>query len=171
MNRNKNYLSTILIIAAAGFSLYVIAQNFLVKRNQGETQAALPLVIPTLALLIPIAIVLLITIFREVKYRKILSKGIKSVGFIKKVTETGNYIRKMPEIKLELDVLGGSGNKFSGEVMTVVHPAELEFLKKGEPVPVIYNIDDKNDISVDRKPDVDKLKEQISEYKKQNKIY
>lgn len=165
MKKDKNYLSTILIIAATGFSLYIIAQNFLSKTNQGETQAALPLIIPALALLIPLATALIIIISREVKYKKTLANGVKSVGFIRKIKETGNHSGRKAEVKLELDVLGENDKKFYGEVTTIVHSAELEFLKKGEPVPVIYKLDNNKEIAVDRKPNVNELKEKIESYK------
>lgn len=166
MKQNKNYLSTILILGATAFSFYVIAQNFLSQTNQGGVKAALPLVIPALVLIIPLAAVLVIMVLREVKYGKLLAGGVKSVGFIKKVEQIGTNVKKRPEVKLELEVLEENGNKFQGEVITTIHPAEMEFLKEGEPVPVIYKINNKKEISVDRKPDVAKLKEQIEKYKK-----
>lgn len=165
MKKDKDYLSTILIIAAAGFSLFIITQNFLSKTNQGETRSALPLLIPALALLIPLALALIIIISREVRYRKTLSNGVKSVGFIRKVKEIGNQSKRKPEVKIELDILGENGKKFYGEVTTIIHQAELEFLKKGEPVPVIYKLDNNKEIVIDRKPNVNELKDKIESYK------
>lgn len=109
-------------------------------------------------------------ISKEIKYRKILANGVKSVGFINKVTETGNYIKKQPEVKLELDVLEENGNKFLGEIITVVHFAELELLKEGESIPVIYNINNKKEISIDSKPDIEKLRDKIDHYKTQSNV-
>lgn len=57
-----------------------------------------------------------------------------------------------------------------GEIITVVHFAELELLKEGEPVPVIYNINNKKEISIDSKPDTEKLRDKIDYYKKQSDI-
>jgi hypothetical protein len=170
MKKDKDYLSTILIIAAAGFSLFIILQNFLSQTNQRGISAGLPLIIPALALLIPLVIVLIIMILREVKYKKNLANGVKSVGFITKITETRNDSKKKPEVKLELNVLEENGNEFFGEVTTVVHYAELEFLKEGEPVPIIYKLNNKQEISIDRKPDVNQLKDKIDRYKKQNNV-
>lgn len=122
--------------------------------------------IPALALLIHIAIILIMMISKEIKYRKILANGVKSIGFINKVLETGNYIKKQPEVKLELDVLEENGNKFLGEIITVVHFAELELLKEGEPVSVIYNINNKKEILIDSKSDTEKLRDKTDCYKK-----
>lgn len=76
----------------------------------------------------------------------------------------------MEEVKLELDVLEQNGSKFLGEVTTVIRYAELEFLKEGEPVPVIYKLDNKEEISIDRKPNVNELKDRINNYKTQNNM-
>ncbi|EKQ57917.1 MULTISPECIES: hypothetical protein [unclassified Clostridium] len=165
MKKDNNYLSIIIIIAATCFSLFIIAQNFLSQTNEGRVGAALPLIIPALALLIPLIAVSIIMIFREAKYRRIRANGVQSAGFIKKATETGNYIKKQPEVKLELNVLDENGNAYSGELTTIVHFAELELLKEGEPIPVIYNINNKNEITIDKKPDVRKFREQIENYK------
>lgn len=170
MKTNKNYTSIITIIASSCFSLFFIAKSFILHRDQGGIRTALPLAIPALVLLIPISITLVIMILKEVKYRKILASGIKSVGFINKVTETGNYIKKQPEVKLEIDVLEENGNKFSGEIITVVHFAELELLKEGESVPVIYNSNSKKEISIDIRPDIEKLRDKIDHYKAQSNV-
>lgn len=77
MKQDKNYLSAILIIAATGFSLFIIMQNFLTKTNERGISAGLPLMIPTLALLIPLAIIIVTMISREVKYKKALANGLK----------------------------------------------------------------------------------------------
>lgn len=170
MNKDKNYVSTITIIVSTGFSLFIIAQSFLSRTDQGEFKAALPLIIPALALVIPIAIVLITIILREIKYRKIVANGVKSVAFIRKVIETENYIKKQPEVKLDLDVIDDNGNKFFGEATTVVHFAELDLLKEGEPIPIIYSINNKKEISIDRKPDFKKLQDKIKNYKTQSNI-
>lgn len=170
MKKGKNYISTITIILSAGFSIFIIAQNFISRTDNGGIRAALPLIIPALVLLIPITFVLITMILREIKYREILANGVKSVGFIKKATETGNYIKKQPEVKLEMDVLEENGDKFSGEVTTIVHFAEVNLLKEGEPIPVIYKINNKKEISIDTKPDVKKLQDKIDHYKTQNNI-
>jgi len=170
MKKDKKYISTITIIISAGISIFIIAQTFLLRKENGGISAALPLIIPALVLLIPITIVLITMIFKEIKYKKILDNGIKSVAFIKKATETGNYIKKQPEVKLELDVLEENGNKFAGEVTTVVHFAEVGLLKEGEPIPVIYKINNKKEISIDIKPDVKALQDKIDRYKTQDNI-
>ncbi len=171
MKQDKNYLSAILIVAATGFSLFIIMQNFFTKTNERGVSAGLPLMIPTLALIIPLAIIITTMISREVRYKKALANGVKSVGLIRKVTETGKkYSRKLEEVKLELDVLEQNGSKFLGEVTTVIRYAELEFLKEGEPVPVIYKLDNKEKISIDRKPNVNELKDRINNYKTQKNM-
>ena len=170
MKKEKNYISTIAITISAGVSAYFIWQSFLERTNRYGIESALPLIIPALALGIPIITVLIVTMLRELKYRRILANGVKSVGFIKKITETGNYIKKQPEVKFEVDVLEENGNTFFGEVTTVVHFTELQLLKEGEPIPVIYKVNNKKEISTDTKPDVKKLQDKIAQYKTQNNI-
>jgi hypothetical protein len=168
--KKNNYLSTILILVAAGFSFYIIWGSFFSQANNGGIKTALPLLVPALVLIIPLLTLVIIMIIREVKYGKLLAGGVKSVGIIKKSIKTGNYIRKRPEVKFEITILEEDGNEFNGEVITTVHPGELEFLKEGEPIPIIYKINDKNQVYVDRKPNVNKLKEQINQYRIKNNI-
>jgi len=170
MKKEKNYISTIAITISAGVSAYFIWQSFLERTNRYGIESALPLIIPALALGIPIISIVIIMMSRNIKYRKLLANGVKSVGFIKKITETGNYIKKQPEVKFEIDVLEENGNTFLGEVTTVVHFAELQLLKEGEPIPVIYKINNKKEISADTKPDVKKLQDKVAQYKAQNNI-
>lgn len=165
MNQNKRYILVITIAISVCLSFYSISQSFLSRMNQNEVSGALPLLIPALILIIPIIIILGTIVKREIRYKKILSNGIKSVGIIREVTQTGNNKGKNPEIKIELDVLNEEGSVFLGEVITNVRKQELEFLKKGEPVPIIYKMNNKNEIYIDRKPDVQKLKGKIDEYK------
>lgn len=166
MNKNKRYILIITIVASVGFSFYAIAQSFLSKTNN----SSLLLMVPMLVLIIPIAIIFKTIVAREIRYRKSLANGVKSVGFIKDMVQTGNYLKKQPEVKIELDILDQNGNIFFGEVTTVVRLVELDFLKKGEPVPVIYKIHNKKEISIDRKPDIKKLKDKIEDYRMQGNI-
>ncbi|OOM72221.1 hypothetical protein [Clostridium sp. BL-8] len=168
--KKNNYLSTILILIATVFSFYIIGKNFLSQVNQGGIKTALPLLIPALILIIPLIALLIIMIIREVKYGKLLAGGVKSVGIIKKSTQTGNYIRKRPEVKFELTILEEDGAEFNGEVIATVHSGELEFLKEGEAIPIIYKSNDKKQIYIDRKPNINKLKEQINKYRTKNNI-
>lgn len=170
MNQNKRYILMITVVISVAVSFYSITQNFLNQVNDNRVNGALPLLVPALILFIPIIIILGTMAKREIKYRQTLAGGVKTVGFIKKVTQTGTYKMKQPEVKMELEVLDDNGSKFPGEVITFVRPVELDFLKKGEPVPVIYKINDKKEIAVDRKPDIMKLKDKIADYKTQNNI-
>ena len=170
MQKNKNYLLIILLIVSIGFSLFTIEQNFLSQINQDGIKRAFPLIIPAVILVIPILIIFSTVAMREIRYKKAVANGIKSVGLIKKVTKTGMYLRKHPEVKFELDVLDDDGNAFSGEVITAVRMEELEMLKEGEPVPIIYKIDNKEEISIDRKPELQKLRDMVKKYKSKNNI-
>lgn len=159
-----------MLIVSIGFSLFTIEQNFFSQINQDGIKRAFPLIIPAIILVIPILIIFSTIVMREIRYKKTVANGIKSVGLIEKVTKTGTYLRKHPEVKFELDVLDENGNAFHGEVITAIRMEELEMLKEGEPVPIIYKIDNKEEIYIDRKPELQKLRDMVKKYKSKNNI-
>ncbi|WP_459478769.1 hypothetical protein [Clostridium saccharoperbutylacetonicum] len=170
MKQNKNYLLIGILIICIGVSFFTISQNFLLQMSKDGIETALPLLVPALVLIVPLIAIIFTVALRELRYRKAIANGIKSVGLIKNVSKTGNYVRKLPEVKFEFDVLDENENSFYGEVTTVIREEELELLKEGIPVPVIYKIYNNSEITIDRKPEVQKLRDKVENYKLKNNI-
>lgn len=67
------------------------------------------------------------------------SKGIEANAIILTMEETGLYMNKLPQVKLQVQVLPERGRNFVTEIKPVLSLLELDALKTGSMVTVNYN--------------------------------
>jgi hypothetical protein len=71
--------------------------------------------------------------------KKHSSKGIEANAIILTMEETGQYTNKQPQVKLQVQVLPERGRNFVTEIKPVLSLVELDSIKTGTMVTVLYN--------------------------------
>jgi len=66
-------------------------------------------------------------------------KGIEANAIILTMEETGHYTNKQPQVKLQVQVLPEKGRNFVTEIKPVLSLIELDSIKTGTVVTVLYN--------------------------------
>ncbi|URZ00401.1 hypothetical protein [Clostridium felsineum] len=172
MKKLKVIFWIVIIFGGLGLSLCFgfksIFNSFNYELRERGLVAALPELIGMIALLIPIIVILRVIVLPILRSNSLSANGIKNIGFIKNVVQTGSTMNNQPGVKIQLEVIEENGERFLGEVETFVQLTELSFLKDGYPIPIMYNPEKKTRIMVDPNPDLEKLQDKIDYYSAKN---
>ncbi len=79
--------------------------------------------------------------------KKHSSKGVEANAIILTMEETGLYTNKQPQVKLQVQVLPERGRNFVTEIKPVLSLMELDTIKTGSMVTVLYNPSNTKEVS------------------------
>ncbi len=79
--------------------------------------------------------------------KKHSGKGIEASAIILTMEETGHYTNKQPQVKLQVQVLPERGRNFVTEIKPVLSLVELDSIKTGTVVTVLYNPSNTKEVS------------------------
>ncbi|MBC1558629.1 hypothetical protein HCB21_08065 [Listeria booriae] len=117
----------------------------------------------TIISLSPFVFILYFTIVKPIFVNNRLRKnGIRSIGFIKSMSQTGTMVNNKPMVRFELEVIDEQSELFITEIKEVISLTALAEIQVGTVLPVIYN--NRGEVGIDDTPDLEKMQDAIDKY-------
>jgi hypothetical protein len=179
MGKTKLILLAVIPILAGifgcGIAIYSGASAAITEISQGNMSGVFHLLLSFIPFIVIFIVFMSIKgmIFPLLKASSLSSKlkasGVKSVGFIKSLQQTGVYINNQPQLNIQLEVLNARGEKFMTSLKTVVSLTALSSVKEGVPLSIIYDPVTLECV-IDDQPDSAAIQEIVARYQAAHEV-